>query len=55
MSYSNTARVYTLADLKHPAWTNKITKKGNLSTEHTALGELTETLGHAWPKVRPNT
>jgi hypothetical protein len=23
--------------------------------EHTALGELTENPGHAWPRVRPNT
>jgi hypothetical protein len=47
--------VYMLADLKQPVWTYKSTKKGKLSMEHTALGELTETPGHAWPRVHPNT
>jgi hypothetical protein len=55
MPYSITAHVYTLADLKQPVWTDKSTKKGNLPMEHIALGELTKTLGHAWPRVRPNT
>jgi hypothetical protein len=55
MPYSINARVYTLADLKQPVWTDKRTKKGKLSMEHRALGELTETLGHAWPRVCPNT
>jgi hypothetical protein len=55
MPYSITARVYTLADLKQPAWTYKSKKKGKLPMEHIALGELTETPGHAWPRVRPNT
>jgi hypothetical protein len=53
--YSITARVYTLVDLKQPAWTDKSTKKGKLPMEHTALGELTETPIHAWLRVRPNT
>jgi hypothetical protein len=53
--YSITARVYTLADPKHPACTYKIMKKGNLVTEHIALGELTKPFGHAWLRVRPNT
>jgi hypothetical protein len=30
-------------------------KKGKLLTEHTTLGELTETPGHAWLRVHPNT
>jgi hypothetical protein len=55
MPYSIIARVYTLADLKQPAWTDKSTKKVKLPMEHIALGELTETLGHAWPRVCPNT
>jgi hypothetical protein len=55
MPYSITACVYTLADLKQPTWTDKSTKKGKLLMEHTALGELTETPDHAWPRVCPNT
>jgi hypothetical protein len=55
MPYSIIACVYTLANLKQPAWTYKSTKKENLSTEHTNLGELTKNLDHAWPRVRPNT
>jgi hypothetical protein len=52
---SITARVYMLADPKQPACTYKSMKKGKLSMEHTALGELTEPSSHAWPRVRPNT
>jgi hypothetical protein len=55
MPYSITAHVYMLANLKQPMWTDKSTKKGKLSTKHTALGELTETPSHAWPRVHPNT
>jgi hypothetical protein len=55
MPYSITAHVYMRSDLKQPAWTDKSTKKGKLPMEHTSLGELTETLGHAWQRVRPNT
>jgi hypothetical protein len=47
--------MYTLADPKQPAWTNKSMKKGKLPMEQKAMGELTETPGHAWPRVRPNT
>jgi hypothetical protein len=39
MPYSITACMYTIADLKQPAWTDKSTKKGKLSMEHRALGE----------------
>ena len=55
MPYSITAHVYTLAYLKQPTWTDKSTKKGNFPMKHTTLGELTETPGHAWLRVRPNT
>jgi hypothetical protein len=55
MPYSITVRMYTLADPKQPACTYKRTKKGKLPTEHIALDELTETLGHAWLRVHPNT
>jgi hypothetical protein len=55
MPYSITAHVYTLADLKKPACTYKRMKKGKFLTEHIALGELTESFGHAWPRVHPNT
>jgi hypothetical protein len=44
-----------LADPKQPAWTDKSMKKGKLSMEQKAMGELTETPGHAWPRVHPNT
>jgi hypothetical protein len=44
-----------LADLKQLAWTDKSTKKGKFPMEHIALGDLTKTPGHAWPRVRPNT
>jgi len=44
-----------LANLIQLVLTYKIMNKVNLPTEHTTLGELTETLGHAWPRVRPNT
>jgi hypothetical protein len=53
--YSITGRVYMLANLKQPVCTYKSTKKGKFLMEHAALGELTETPGHAWPRVRPNT
>jgi hypothetical protein len=55
MPYFITECMYTLADLKQPTWTDKSMKKGKLPMEHTTLGELNETLGHAWPRVRPNT
>jgi hypothetical protein len=44
-----------LADLKQHAWTEKIIKKGKFPTKHTTLAELTETPGHAWLRVHPNT
>jgi hypothetical protein len=47
--------MYTLADPKKPVWTDKIMKKEKLPTEQKAMGELTKTLGHAWPRVHPNT
>jgi hypothetical protein len=55
MPYSIIECVYTLANLKQPAWTDKSKKKGKLSMEHIDLGELTKTLGHAWSRVHPNT
>jgi hypothetical protein len=30
-------------------------KKAKLPMEQKAMGDLTETLGHAWPRVLPNT
>jgi hypothetical protein len=30
-------------------------KKGKLPMEQKAMGELTETPGHAWLRVHPNT
>ena len=53
--YSITTRMYMLADLKHPSWTDKSMKKGKFPMEHIALGELTKTPGHAWLRVHPNT
>jgi hypothetical protein len=47
--------MYTLADPKQLAWIDKSMKKGKLSMEQKAMGELTETSGHAWTRVRPNT
>jgi hypothetical protein len=44
-----------LADPKQPAWTNISMKKGKLLMEQKSMGELTETPGHAWPRVHPNT
>jgi hypothetical protein len=47
--------MYTLDDPKQPAWTDKRMKKGKFSTKQKAMGELTETPGHAWSRVQPNT
>jgi hypothetical protein len=44
-----------LADPKQPVWTDKGMKKGKLLMEQKYMGELTETLDHAWSRVRPNT
>jgi hypothetical protein len=44
-----------LADPKQPAWTDKSMKKIKFPTEQKAMGELTETLGYAFPRVHPNT
>jgi hypothetical protein len=30
-------------------------KKGKLPMEQKAMGELTETIDHAWQRVHPNT
>jgi hypothetical protein len=43
--YSITARVYMLADPKHPMCTYKSMKKRKLPMEHITLGELNTTLG----------
>jgi hypothetical protein len=55
MPYSITAHMYMLADLKYPTCTYKSMKKGKFLTEQTTLGELTESSGHAWLRVCPNT
>jgi hypothetical protein len=47
--------VYTLADPKQPAWTDKSMKKGNFLMEQKAMADLTETPGHTWTRVHPNT
>jgi len=44
-----------LADQKQPTWIDKSMKKGKVSMEQKAMDDLTETLGHAWPRVHPNT
>jgi hypothetical protein len=44
-----------LADPKQPAWTEKSMKKGNFPMKQKAMGELTKTPSHAWPRVHPNT
>jgi hypothetical protein len=36
-------------------WTFRSTKKGKLSMEQKAMGELIKSPGHAWLRVRPNT
>jgi len=45
--------MYTLADPKQPTWTDKSMKKGKLSMEQKAMGQLNETPGHAWLRVCP--
>jgi hypothetical protein len=47
--------VYTLANPKQAAWTDKSMKKGKFPMEQKAMGELTETPSHAWSRVHPNT
>jgi hypothetical protein len=47
--------VYTLADPKQSAWTDKNMKKGKFPMKQKSMGELTETPDHAWPRVHPNT